>query len=407
MAALSRRSMLAATAGLIACPAFIRSLSAEPVPIRIGFLAPLTGPFGAEAQDQVRGAEIAISEFNAAGGLSGRMAELVVRDDKLNPGEAVSRALELIEKEKADVIVGGLGAPVQMAVNNLTKERKILFNSIGQSDAINEAQDFSPYTFHEALTPHMTVGAVARHAFSKFGKKAILLTADYAFGNESARAVQRVAKEMGAEVIADIRAPLGTTDFSAFFPRIQSAKADVLFLLNFGRDQMISAKQTGDFGIKKNMRVVAPVLSFFARVAGGDEAYDGIVGGAPYYWRLEEAIPSAAAFNEKYRKANLNIDPSDYAAVAYSGARSVLESARTAGTFETQKLAEAHRALRYDHYKGPQYYRACDNQSVQRVFLLESLRAGATRHDVFNVIGGEGPDEKLLRTCQELGHEKG
>ena len=67
-------------------------------PIKIGFPTPLTGAFGTEAQDQVRCAEIAVKEFNESGGLNGRMAQLLVRDDKLNPGEAATRTLELIEK---------------------------------------------------------------------------------------------------------------------------------------------------------------------------------------------------------------------------------------------------------------------------------------------------------------------
>ena len=105
---------------------------------------PLTGPYGTEAQDQVRAAQLAIAEFNDGGGLNGRKAELLVRDDKLNPGEAATRTLELIEKDKVNFIVGSLSAAVQLAINNVTKQRKVLFNSISQSDAINEAAGFQP-----------------------------------------------------------------------------------------------------------------------------------------------------------------------------------------------------------------------------------------------------------------------
>src|SRR5438477_10500808 len=122
--------------------------------IKIGLPVPLTGPYGAEAKDQVRNAELAVKEFNDAGGLGGRKAELLVRDDKLNPGEAATRTLELIEKDRVSFIVGSLSAAVQLAVNNVTKERQVIFNSISQSDTINEASDFSKYTFHEALNPH-------------------------------------------------------------------------------------------------------------------------------------------------------------------------------------------------------------------------------------------------------------
>lgn len=171
---ISRRRLLttaSADAALAVSPFRINLLQAQEAPIKIGFPVPLTGPYGAEAQDQVRAGQLAVAQFNDAGGLNGRKAELVVRDDKLNPGEAATRTLELVEKEKVNFVVGSLSAAVQLAINNVTKERGVIFNSISQSDAINEAADFSKYTFHEALNPHMTSGAVGRYAFTKFGKK--------------------------------------------------------------------------------------------------------------------------------------------------------------------------------------------------------------------------------------------
>src|ERR1700749_1624575 len=195
---ISRRRLLTtvgAGAVLAASPFRINLARAQEDIIKIGFPVPLTGPYGAEAQDQVRTAQLAIAEFNDAGGLNGRKAELLVRDDKLNPGEAAARALELIEHDKVNFIVGSLSASVQLAVNNVAKERKVIYNSISQSDEINEAKDFSKYTFHEALNPHLTTGAVGRYVFPKFGKKVAFLTADYAYGHEMVRGFQSVGKD--------------------------------------------------------------------------------------------------------------------------------------------------------------------------------------------------------------------
>ena len=111
---------------------------------RSAFPFPLTGPYGTEAQDQVRAAQLAIAQFNDAGGLNGRKAELLVRDDKLNPGEAATRTLELVEKEKVNFVVGSLSAAVQLAINNVTKERGVIFNSISQSDADQRGRRFQP-----------------------------------------------------------------------------------------------------------------------------------------------------------------------------------------------------------------------------------------------------------------------
>src|SRR5437016_2672910 len=307
---LSRRRLLA-TAGagtaIAASPFCINLLRAEEANIKIGFPVPLTGPYGTEAQDQVRAGQLAVAQFNDAGGLNGRKAELVVRDDKLNPGEAATRTLELVEKEKVNFVVGSLSAAVQLAINNVTKERGIIFNSISQSDAINEAADFSRFTFHEALNPHLTSGAVGRYAFSKFGKRVAFLTSDYAYGHEMVRGFLEVGKAFNIENLGDIRHPLGT---------------------------------------------------------------------------------------------------SDYGALGYGGVRTILAAVTNAGSVDTDKVIAAMEALKYDFYKGPQYYRKCDHQSVQSVLVIKSKSKDLRNSsDVFEVIGTDEPNEASLRSCQVLGHK--
>jgi branched-chain amino acid transport system substrate-binding protein len=153
-----RRKLLLGAGGAAAtaatAPFWINIAHAQnKAPIKVGFPTPLTGPFGTEAQDQVRCAEIAIKEFNESGGLNGRMAELLVRDDKLNPGEAATRTLELIEKEKVSFVVGALSAAVQLSVNNVCKERGVIYNSISQSDAISAASSARARTWAWKRSP--------------------------------------------------------------------------------------------------------------------------------------------------------------------------------------------------------------------------------------------------------------
>jgi branched-chain amino acid transport system substrate-binding protein len=405
---LERRSIVVAAASIAAVgatsPFWINVARAQQAPIRIGFPVPLTGAFGLEAQDQVRAAELAVKEFNDAGGFNGRMAELLVRDDKLNPGEAANRTIELIEKDKVDYVVGSLSAAVQLSVNNVTRERKILYNSISQSDAINEAKDWSPYTFHEALNPHMTAGAVGRYVFPKSGKRVAFLTADYAYGQEMVRGFTVAGKPFGIEIVADVRHPLGAADYSPFLPRIQALKPDVLCICNFGADLVNSIKQATDFGLKADTKLVAPVLLYTARQTGGAEAFEGVVGGSSYYWRLEDTVPSARAFNDAFRKANNGAVPSDYGALGYAGVRSVLTAVKNAKSTDTLAVIAAMEKLKYDFYKGPQYYRGCDHQSVQSVLILESKSKDMKdKNDVFNIVSTEQPSENNLRSCSELG----
>ncbi|HJV52970.1 MAG TPA: ABC transporter substrate-binding protein, partial [Noviherbaspirillum sp.] len=320
--------------------------------VRVGFPVPLTGAFAAEAQAVVRGAELAIKEFNDAGGLNGRKAELLVRDDKLNPQEAATRTIELIDKDKAHFIVGSVSSAVQLSVNNVTKQRKVIYNSISQSDTINEAKDWSRYTFHDCLNPHMTAGAVARYAIPKMGKRVVFLTADYAYGHEMVRGFQTAGKALGMEVLADIRHPLGTTDFSSYFPRILALKPDVLIVCNFGRDQQIAFKQANDFGIKKQMKIIAPLLMHNGRSVDGHKTYEGVIGGTGYYWGLEGSLASSKKFNDAFKALHKGVYPTDYAGLGYAGVRNVLAAAKAAGTTDTEKVVDALRAVKGDLYKG-------------------------------------------------------
>jgi branched-chain amino acid transport system substrate-binding protein len=375
--------------------------------IRVGFPIPLTGAFAAEAQAVLLGAELAIKEFNDAGGMAGRKAELLVRDDKLNPQEGATRTIELIEKDKAHFIVGSVSAAVQLSVNNVAKQRRIIYNSISQADTINEAKDAGPYTFHECLNPHMTAGAVARYAIPKVGKKVVFLTADYAYGHEMVRGFQTAGKTLGMEVLADVRHPLGQTDFSSYFPRILALKPEVLIVCNFGRDQQISFRQAHEFGIKKQMQIIAPLLMHNGRKVDGHSPYEGIIGGTGYYWGLEAAQPSAKRFNDAFKGLHKGQYPTDYSGLGYAGVLNVLLAAKSAGTTDTEKVADALAATRRDVYKGLVYFRACDHQAVQSVLIIESKdrAAAANDQDIFRVVATEAFDESKLRTCAELGYK--
>ncbi|WP_018262722.1 ABC transporter substrate-binding protein [Methylobacterium sp. WSM2598] len=374
-------------------------------PIRIGFPVPITGPFGAEAKDQVRSAELAVRQFNEAGGLGGRMAELLVRDDKLNPGEAATRTLELIEKDRAHFIVGALSSAVQLSVNEITRSRKVLYVSISQSDTINEAKDFGRTTFHEALNPHMTTAAVAKHAFRK-GSRIAYLAADYAYGHEMLRGFKRAAAAIGAETAGEILHPFGAPDYSTFMPRLRAMRPDILCICNFGRDQANAIKQANDFGMKRASRLVVPVLLHNQRLAAGPDAFEGVVGAANYFWRLEETVPSARAFNDAFRAAHGGAVPTDYGAYAYTAVRALLMAVTKAGGTDTEAVVTALEGLTYDVAKGPEHYRACDHQAVQSVLVLESKKKSemAGEADLFTILAIEPGSEAALRSCEELGH---
>jgi branched-chain amino acid transport system substrate-binding protein len=400
----SRRRLLISAATATSMPTLLSSARAQGQTIKIGFPVPLTGAFGPEANDQVRAAKLAIKQFNDDGGFEGRQAELLIRDDKLSLEEATKVTQDLIAKQKVNFVVGGLSAASQLKMNNVCKEQKVLFNSISQSDAINEAKEWSPYTFHEALNPHITATAVGHYAFSRFGKKVAYLTADYAYGHEMTRAFQRIGRQYDVETVGEFIHPLGTTDYLLSLNKIRALRPDIVVLANFGRDLIISAKQCNEMGIKDNSKVIMPIMLYTARQEGGAEIFDGMLGGSSYYWALESRVQSAKAFNDLFRAAYGGAYPSDYGALGYAGVRSVLQSVKNAKSTETNKVIEAMENLKYDWYKGPQFYRGCDHQAVQSVLIVESKSKNIrNKYDVFNVLQTDPIKEEQLRTCAELG----
>ena len=401
---LTRRATLAGLAAGGATLAMPGILRAQGETIRIGFPTPLTGPFAAEAKDQVKSAELAVKLINDKGGIAGRKVELLVRDDKLNAGEAATRTLELIEKDKVHAIVGALSSAVQLAVNEVTRARGVIYVSISQSDTINEIKDFSRFTFHEALNPHMTTAAVAKHTFKKDSKVAYLV-ADYAYGHEMLRGFKRAQQAIGATSVGEILHPFGAADYSTFMPRLRSMRPDILCICNFGRDQANSVKQAVDFGMNRQSKIVVPVLLHNQRLAIGPEAFEGVIGGANYYWGLEDTIPAAKSFNDAFKAANGGAYPTDYGAYGFSGVYSLLLAMEKAGGTDTDKVIAALEELKYDIAKGSQHYRKCDHQSVQSVLVLESKKKAEMKNeaDLFKVLATEPASETILRSCSELG----
>src|SRR5438034_10338622 len=75
--------------------------------IKIGFFGPITERFAGLGLDAKKGADLAVKQANAAGGINGRKIELVVYDDRGNRTEAVAVARKLIEQDKVLAIVSG------------------------------------------------------------------------------------------------------------------------------------------------------------------------------------------------------------------------------------------------------------------------------------------------------------
>jgi len=410
MASMTRRKFLAATgvtAGAAATQGlFPTVLRAQGESLRIGCPLPLTGPFAALAADMQRGAQLAQDELNAKGGVMGRKVEVLFRDDELKPAVGAQRTKELIENQKCQFIVGGLASHVQMAINEQTKKAKVLFISTSQSDEISAKPDTSPITFHEALNPTITSRVMGTWIAQNLGKKWWIIYADYAWGKQNNAVLQDTLAKQGGTLLGATPYPLGSAEFSAHLPKIQAAKPDVIVSVTPGADNIAYLKQARSFGLDKTMKLAQPLLWISYLKEGGPELYADIYGSINWYWELQDSIPSAKKFVEASMK-KFNMPPGDYGAYSYSGVLEVARGVELAKSTDSEAVANALRKSPvYDHFKGKEWWRACDNKAMQDMWIVKGRGPGKTKGDwgLMEIVAKVAADEKYDRTCAEKGH---
>src|SRR5262250_512456 len=120
--AISRRTLLAAgAAASIRPPRLAFAQSSEP--LRIGFLTVKTGPLAAGGAQQEEGAALFLKERN--GIIAGRKIELITKDTAGNPALAKTKTQELVERDKAAVMIGPLATNEALAMDGYVRDMKV------------------------------------------------------------------------------------------------------------------------------------------------------------------------------------------------------------------------------------------------------------------------------------------
>jgi branched-chain amino acid transport system substrate-binding protein len=109
-AAVGRRQVMASAGAVGLVSALAMPAIAQNKPIRMGWIAAVTGMFASNAQAQDWGFHMAVADLNEKGGLLGRKVEVVMRDSAADPSKAVSFAKELVFNENIDVLCGPINS---------------------------------------------------------------------------------------------------------------------------------------------------------------------------------------------------------------------------------------------------------------------------------------------------------
>src|SRR5258708_5575903 len=109
------RRAISIAIGLIRLGAVSTHAPAEDGAIRLGLVAPMSGPNSRYSSFSLRGAQLAAREINDAGGVGGRKITIISGDSQGTPVEGVSATRRLIDLDKADFIIGDVSSSVTLA----------------------------------------------------------------------------------------------------------------------------------------------------------------------------------------------------------------------------------------------------------------------------------------------------
>src|ERR1700723_3375177 len=171
-AKLTRRQALVLPAG-IAVGSLVGRTAVAAEPGKIGRVAALSGQSAKSGEGIIRGLSIAIDEINAKGGLlGGRMLELVRRDDESNPAKGQTAARELIDKEGAVILFGGIDSPVSQAIVPLVNTAQVPFMGVWAAATNITRNGADPnFAFRVSAVDVLVDKALAQYAQKTYGAK--------------------------------------------------------------------------------------------------------------------------------------------------------------------------------------------------------------------------------------------
>ena len=209
-------------------------------PSKIGFPIPLSGSTAVYGAPVLKGAELAVSEINARGGVLGRKLDLLPRDSKANADEAVRLARELIIKDNVYSLAGTLTSAEAPAVSTVAKENKIILVApTSETTQLTDPQHIHAYIFRATSNTDVEGLASAQlMARWKNVKTVATMSPDYAYGRDVTAAFVAALKKLRPDIkIIDQQWPkLGEPDFTSFITAQMSKKPDAVYCSLFAGD---------------------------------------------------------------------------------------------------------------------------------------------------------------------------
>jgi urea transport system substrate-binding protein len=232
--ALTRRKFLASAAwmsGAIATgvgswviPA--RWANAAEGPIKVGIATDLTGAIGYAGNANANIAKLVVKDINDAGGVLGRPLELHIEDTASNESVAVANVRKLIQRDKVDVVLGGITSSMRNAIKDVIVTRGKTLYIYPQ---LYEGKECTPYLFCTGPTPAQQCDEFIPWLIKNGGRRFALPSANYVWPHVLNAYARQVIEKSGGEVIFEEYYPLDQIEYSATVNKIMTNNVDVVF----------------------------------------------------------------------------------------------------------------------------------------------------------------------------------
>ncbi len=196
--------------------------------VKIGFNAPLTGFAAADGNSARLGAELAVAQANASGGVNGRQVELVIYDDQASPKESVPIASKLIEKDRVAVGVSGSYSGATRAAAGVYQEAGVPFiAAYAVHPEITRAGDF---VFRTSFVGEVQGRAGAKLIGETLAKKrVVVITLKNDFGRSLARGFKEEAGAFGITVVSEYEYSIKDRQFGPIVAKVKADKPDAIY----------------------------------------------------------------------------------------------------------------------------------------------------------------------------------
>ena len=311
------------------------ALAADDV-IKIGVPTGLSGANSVVAPSVVQSSELAAEEINAAGGILGKMVEVVVADDGSGAAGAQKAFDFLIFQEEVDVLISMETSAARNGGLPIVSRGRVPYIYT----SLYEGRSCNPYLYANGAVPEQMVGPIVDYFMQgSEAKKFFLVGSDYAFGRGMLEFTRDYIEGLDGEVVAEEYQPMDATDWTAIISKMRSTEPDAVIMSTAGGAPNVTLqKQFKAAGIEALVGNLS-VDEATAKSMGADA--EGIHIAASYLTNIEseENKSFLAAMEAKFGDDLLT--PNDLSVPQYDAIYIYKAAVEKAGTTDAEPVIEA------------------------------------------------------------------